>query len=172
MFKRTVSLRQFFWDTTTPYFLWECSGSISGKVSRPTGCGFEPHQPHCAVSLSKKYLSLLSTASTQEDLSRHYWKFVDWDVKNQIKQTHMFCLRKGKNIFKYTHLSWGLYVNEYFDKHWRGWWNVAFYQGLHCLFRLNNLQRLSNFPRHNNFILIFLIQFFPLSQSRISEVEF
>ena len=41
------------------------------------------------MSLSKTHLFLLSTGSTQEDLSRHNWKIVDWDVKNQIiKQTN------------------------------------------------------------------------------------
>ena len=40
------------------------------------------------VSFSKTYKSLLSTGSTQEDRSRHNWKIVDWDVKNQIKQTN------------------------------------------------------------------------------------
>ena len=29
-----------------------------------------------------------STGSTQEELSLHNWKIVDWDVKNQIKQTN------------------------------------------------------------------------------------
>ena len=40
------------------------------------------------VSLSKTFInSLLSTGSTQEDQSQQDWKNVDWDVKNQIKQT-------------------------------------------------------------------------------------
>ena len=30
---------------------------------------------------------LSSTCSTQEDQSRHNWKLVNWDIKNQIKQT-------------------------------------------------------------------------------------
>ena len=34
-------------------------------------------------------LSLLSIGSTQEDLSHHICKIVDWNVKNQIKQS--FC---------------------------------------------------------------------------------
>ena len=38
------------------------------------------------MSLSKTLYPLLSTGSTQEDLSRHNWKTVDWDVKNQHKQ--------------------------------------------------------------------------------------
>ena len=64
---------------------------LNGRVldSSPRGCGFEPHRGHCVVSLSKTHLSLLSTGSTQEDPSRHNWKkIVDWDVKNQIKQTN------------------------------------------------------------------------------------
>ena len=36
--------------------------------SRWRGCGFEPHQRHCVVSLSKTFYPLLSTSSTQEDL--------------------------------------------------------------------------------------------------------
>ena len=61
---------------------------LSGRVLdlRPRGCEFEPHRRHCVVSLSKTHVSLLSTGSTQEDLSRHNSKIVDWDVKNQIKQ--------------------------------------------------------------------------------------
>ena len=39
------------------------------------------------VSLSKRLFPLLSTGSTQEELSRHDWKIVDWDVKNQNNQT-------------------------------------------------------------------------------------
>ena len=34
-----------------------------------------------------QYLSLLTTGSTKEALSRHNWKIVDWNRKNQIKQT-------------------------------------------------------------------------------------
>ena len=61
----------------------------SGRVLAciPRGCEFEPHQCHCIVSLSKTHLSLHSTGSAQEDLSRHNCKIVDGDVKNQIKQT-------------------------------------------------------------------------------------
>ena len=65
---------------------------LSGRVldSRPKDLGFEPHWRHCFVSLSKTHCILLSTGSTQEDPSRHIWKIVDWDVKNQIKQTNLF----------------------------------------------------------------------------------
>ena len=45
----------------------------SGRVldSRQRGRRFEPHRPHCVVSLIKTHLSLLSTGSTQEDPSLH-----------------------------------------------------------------------------------------------------
>ena len=56
---------------------------------RRRGHGFKPHRRHCVVSLSKTHLSLLSTGSTQEDPSQHNQKIVDWDVKNQIKQTNI-----------------------------------------------------------------------------------
>ena len=38
---------------------------LSGRVidSRRRGCGLEPDQHHCVVSLSKTHLSLLSTGS-------------------------------------------------------------------------------------------------------------
>ena len=39
----------------------------------------------CIVSLSKTLYPLLSTGSTQKDLSRHNRKTVDWDLKNQNK---------------------------------------------------------------------------------------
>ena len=42
--------------------------------SRSRGCGYEPHQRHCIVSLSKTLYPLLSTGSNQEDPSRHELK--------------------------------------------------------------------------------------------------
>ena len=44
---------------------------LSGRVleSVPRGRRFEPNRRHCAVSLCKTHLSLLSTGSTQEDPS-------------------------------------------------------------------------------------------------------
>ena len=62
---------------------------MSGRVlvSRSRGCRFEPHWHHCFVFLSKTHLFLLSNGSTKEDLSQHCCKIVDWDIKNQIKQT-------------------------------------------------------------------------------------
>ena len=85
------ALTYFYWWTKGNNHKLTCLGAqwLSGRVldSRPHGCGFKPHRCHCVVSLSKTQLSLLSTGSTQEDPSRHNWKIVDWDVKNQIKQT-------------------------------------------------------------------------------------
>ena len=50
---------------------WEEAQWLRGRVldSTPRGGGFEPHQRHCVVSLSKTHLSLLSTGSTQEEAS-------------------------------------------------------------------------------------------------------
>ena len=67
---------------------------LGGRVldSRPKGrgaAGSSLHQRHCVVSLSKTHLSLLGTGSTQEDLSHHNCKIVDWGVKNQVKQTKL-----------------------------------------------------------------------------------
>ena len=47
------------------FYLW------LNVFSRPRGRGFKPHRRQCVVSLSKTHLSLLSTGSTQEDMSRH-----------------------------------------------------------------------------------------------------
>ena len=46
---------------------------LIGRVldQRPRSNGLEPHQRHCVVSLSKTYLSLLSTGSIQEDPCRY-----------------------------------------------------------------------------------------------------
>ena len=40
-----------------PTVLWEGAQWLSGRVFdlRPRGCGFEPHQRHCVVSLSKTH---------------------------------------------------------------------------------------------------------------------
>ena len=61
---------------------------------------FKPHRHLCVVSLSKAHLSLLSTGSTQEDQSRHNWKFFDWDVKNQIK------LNQGIYLASWSRIPW------------------------------------------------------------------
>ena len=57
-------------------YLWhlmEGAQWLSGRVldSRRRGHRFGPHRCHCVVSLSKTYLSLLSTGSTEEDPSQH-----------------------------------------------------------------------------------------------------
>ena len=62
------------------------------KAKGESGHGFERRQHHCVVSLSKTQLPVLSTGPTQEGPSRHNLKVVDWDVKNQIKQTNITSL--------------------------------------------------------------------------------
>ena len=62
--------------------------SVSKIFIQISDLGFEPYQPHFVVSLSKTHLSLLSSCSPQEDPSRHNWKIIVWDEKNQIKQTN------------------------------------------------------------------------------------
>ena len=41
------------------------------------------------MSLIKPLYPLLSPRSTQEDLSQHDWKIVDWDIKNQNRQSNL-----------------------------------------------------------------------------------
>ena len=48
------------------------------------GCWFEPH----SRSFSNTPFLLLSTGSSQENLFRHDWKIVIWNVKNQTKQNY------------------------------------------------------------------------------------
>ena len=48
---------------------WWLSGKVLDSGSR--GCGFESHQRHCNVSLSKTLYPMLSTGSTREDPFRH-----------------------------------------------------------------------------------------------------
>ena len=48
----------------------EHSGLVVECLTRDRG--FEPHRRRCVVSLSKTYLYLLSTGSTQEDPSQHH----------------------------------------------------------------------------------------------------
>ena len=45
----------------------ENSGSVEDCLARDRG--FEPHPRHCVVSLSKTHLSMLSTGSTQQDIT-------------------------------------------------------------------------------------------------------
>ena len=42
---------------------------------------------YCVLSLSKTLFPLLSTGLTQENPFRHDGKTIDWNVKNQTKQT-------------------------------------------------------------------------------------
>ena len=75
------SFLQYFWPALSDNWswktifglLWEGVQWLSGRVldSRPKGRGFEFNRCHCLVSLSKTLLSLLSTGSTQEEVSWH-----------------------------------------------------------------------------------------------------
>ena len=81
---------------------------------RLRGCVFELHRHRCVVSLSQTHLSLLSTDSTQEDLSQHNLKVIDWDVKNQIKQTNTMTLLYGPH-HKITRI-WCIQKNNGVDR--------------------------------------------------------
>ena len=64
----------------------------SGRVldSRQRGRWFEPHRRHCVVVLKQDTFILVSTGSTQEDLSLFNWKIVDGSlrIKSNKKQTN------------------------------------------------------------------------------------
>ena len=61
------STQQFVGPDVGPNCLQRLSaGNTRLLDSRSNGCGLEPHQWHCVVSLGKTHLSLLSTGSTQE----------------------------------------------------------------------------------------------------------
>ena len=85
----------FLKQVLSTYIYSLCLGAqgLSVRVldSRQRSRGFKPHRHHCVVSSSMTHLSLLSTGSTQEGLSQHNW-IVDWDLKNQIKQTKLIRL--------------------------------------------------------------------------------
>ena len=73
------------------YFYHKQTLYNSGSVGRvldlgSKGCLLQTHLRHCVVSVSKALYSLLSTGSTQEDLSKHNQKIVKWDVKHQHKK--------------------------------------------------------------------------------------
>ena len=98
--KKTVESGNLMeWFLTYASCILYSNFQVSGRVldSRQRGGGFQSHRRHCVLSLSKTHLSLLSTGSTHEDLPQHNWKFFDWDIKNQIKQTNIFPL--GCKIF-------------------------------------------------------------------------
>ena len=62
---------------------------LSGRVLdlRPSDRGFEHHQRHCVLSLTKTHnlcLVLVQHRKTRSDTTEKN----DWDVKNQIKQTN------------------------------------------------------------------------------------
>ena len=69
---------------------------LIGRVHglRRSGCWFKAHRHHCVVSLSKTHFSWLSKGLSKKDLSRLNSKIVDWDEKDQIKQTNAICSSK------------------------------------------------------------------------------
>ena len=70
------------------------------------GCGFKPHRKLCIVSFSKTLYPLLSTGSTWEYPSRHYWKIFDWYVKNQNKQKKTTEFKRLSSILFCFRLVW------------------------------------------------------------------
>ena len=66
---------------------------LSGRVldSRLRVWGFEPHQRHCVVSLSKTHLSLLSTGTTQEDPFQHNWKLLTGTLRINSNKHISWC---------------------------------------------------------------------------------
>ena len=71
--KHRTKCKQKIWPlhTSDLKFKYRGAQSLSGRVLefRLRGCGFEPRRRHCIESLSKTLFPLLSTGSTQEDLS-------------------------------------------------------------------------------------------------------
>ena len=76
-----------------PHDEWNCTTRLPECLTRDRGAVGLPSP----ASLSKTHLSLLSTGSTQEDPSRHNWKIVDRDVKNQINQNKTILPENGIN---------------------------------------------------------------------------
>ena len=65
-------------------------------------CKFESHpqQSHCVVFFSKTLYPLLNTGSTQEYMSLHDFKVVDWDkIKSNKKE------KKYVSTISYIHLT-------------------------------------------------------------------
>ena len=54
------------------------------------------------MSLSKTLDHLLSTGSTQKDLSQHNWKYVDLALKNQCKQTNKPTVQEEMHLQAHT----------------------------------------------------------------------
>ena len=77
------------WIHTNRYTIpKECCGPVIECLTQNRGVADSSLTGrYCVVSLIKTHLSLLNNGSTQEDPSRHSWNIVDWDIKNQVKQT-------------------------------------------------------------------------------------
>ena len=74
-----------------------------------------PHLRHCIMCLTKTHKYLHTTGSTHEEPSRHNWKRVDWDVKNQIKQTnkyfHTKIFKNVSSVYLFTNWSfWQAFI--------------------------------------------------------------
>ena len=70
----------FFWRAVVECLTWDKRAGGSSLTSVTALCPWARHiNP-----------SLVNTGSTQEDLSLYNWNIVDWDLKNQIKQTKNF----------------------------------------------------------------------------------
>ena len=65
--------------------------------------------------------SLLSAGSTLEDPSRHNWKIVNWDVKNQIKQTNKVTNIIDIDLVYYMPMITSLFQSD--NKSKSQWWN-------------------------------------------------
>ena len=77
--------------------LWGLSGRVLD--SRPRGCGFEPHQRHCVVSLSKNInpsLVQVQPRKTRPFITKDCW----WDVRNQTHKQSTFAMWNNH----FTHL--------------------------------------------------------------------
>ena len=78
-----------------------------------------PHRRHCIVFLSKTLYPPLSTGSNQDDPSHHDRKTVDWDVKDESKQTYMCTVVENSFLqLECCRLTWEL-SDRALDSNWR-----------------------------------------------------
>ena len=73
----------------------ECGGSVVEGLTRNEGLQVRACLEALHFVLEQE---LLSTGSTQEDPSRHDRKKVEWNIKNQIRQTKLFGFLKQEQI--------------------------------------------------------------------------
>ena len=120
---------------------------LSGRVldSRPRGCGFEPHQRHCAVSLNKKLnpsLALVQPRKTRPFIPERL--LMGWKESNQTNKHYVWCSKPRnwpcykwimllqrnyrkmtRNIGKYLGATWPCYIQI-------GVKTICVIKGLHC----------------------------------------